>query len=506
MNDMYLSIVQTAFRRSFGFIPHNESFPGGMICFIGEESFCRSNGEFNGKVIVVGSPPPTLLVGLGIRMNETLPSLRRQDDCPAAEGEYSHTESPAYLMYHEHELIAGISPSLRRRPFTRFDYANEWNNLGFGRIRTDDSIWSVCSGCIPDGALELAGMFVENASGNNYCGSYMTLFDTPKSSVLWCSRPVGPVDSTEWTVIERFVSDWRAEDMPCLPSLCQTPTGCRCLVTMRLDCDEDVNSARDVFQWYSKKSIPFSLAVKTSLNLSDSDISLLNDVRTSGGTLLSHSHTHNPNWGENLETALKDAELSRSLFAELWPSFPLPELAVSPFHTNPPYAVQALESAGFTGFVSGIIHNDPEYLLGRSGVVPLAEGNIISISQQSMLHGDCYSRQQEDVSTHVAAFEAQYVARGIFGYLDHPFSERYQYDWKNSEQRLQAHQQLVAAIQNYEGVWFWSQQQCFDFVQALSAVQLRVSEGKVLVQSIPDRYDISYRYKGKEYTFNKIEP
>lgn len=492
-------IVRTALSRSLGAEPDIIECDGCLLVLCGASSrYCEAS--FQGKAIVFGKPAAFMLPALGLRENNQLHGLAGQDHCPPAEGSAPFAQSPAFLAYGDHPLNAGIAASIRRRPFTRFDYADEWNNLGFGRIRTDGSIWAACGGFVPDGAVELAGIHIESeARKPEYAGAYLTLLDTPTVSILWCSRPVGMADSTEWSIIERFISDWRADDMPCLPCLCQTPAGCRCLVTMRLDCDEDIGSARDIFEWYSEEGIPFSLAVKTTLDVGPEDMRLLNDVRMSGGTLLSHTHTHQVNWGVDFEAALTEAELSRRWFAAIWPDIPPADLAVSPFHTNPPYAVQAMARAGFTGFVSGIIHNDPEYLLGRAGVVPFVDG-IVSISQQSMLHGDSYRRQGQQVDVHIAAFEAQYIAGGIFGYLDHPFSKRYQYDWESAEQRLVAHRQLIAAIRRYKGVWFWSHQQCFDFVKTLAAVRLWVSpEGEISVVSAPDRNDIVYRHKGKEH-------
>ena len=327
------------------------------------------------------------------------------------------------------------------------------------------------------------------------CGSYLTLYDTTEATVLWCARPVGPVDSTEWSVVERFLSDWRP-DMPCLPVLAQVPAGCRCLVTMRLDCDEAVASATRIFHWYRGEGLPFSLALKTSLELAPDDRVLLHAVSAAGGAVLSHSHTHPANWGATLEQAREEARVSRDRVAALFPAATA-LLAVSPFHTNPPTAIQALEEAGYKGFVGGIIHNDPEYLLGRAGVVPFAE-SIVSISQQSMLHGDCYRRQGCSVDAHMQAFEAQYQARGIFGYLDHPFSARYQYDWASEEQRLRAHAQLIRRIRSFSGAWFWPQQECFEFVRALAAVRPTVArDGNIFSETLPTRGDIACRYHGR---------
>ncbi len=466
-------------------------------------SLSDSGSPLSGKRLVFGPPAPERTGALGLRPAPDLPPLVGQDACPPCSSTEHHTESPAYVRYSAHPLLQDLSPALLHRPFTRFDFADEWNNLGFGRIRTDGSPWGVQGGITVDGAVELAGMYIRDASGQSvYAGSYLTLLDTPAASILWCARPVGPADSTEWTIVERFLSDWRPDDLPCLPCLQQTPAGCRCLVTMRLDCDEDISSARDVFEWYAGEGIPFSLAVKTGLPMCPADLAMLEDVRAAGGTLLSHSHTHPYNWGATAEEALAEATASRQWFRDTWPHLPAPALAVSPFHSNPPYAMRALAQAGFQGVVSGIIHNDPEYLLGRAGIVPFADGALVSISQQSMLHGDCYRRQGNSVDVHVQAFEAQYAARGIFGYLDHPFSERYQYGWESKAQRLDAHRRLVGALRDRPDVWFWNQEQCFRFVRACSRLRLRWNaDDTVTAEGVfPEMpYRPVYRLRGEEH-------
>ncbi len=499
MTDMTGSILSAAFCRSLGHEPRLIPFGGCHIMLCGESSAWSPQTGFSGKAVVFGAPPEEMLGDLGLARDPSLASLENADACPPACGEAPFTESPGYLAYSPHGLLGGLSASLRRRPFCRFDYADEWNNLGFGRIRADASPWGVSPGHVTAGAVELASMRrlgEDNATA--CCGSYLTLYDTTEATVLWCARPVGPVDSTEWSIIERFLSDWRPDDMPCLPVLEQVPAGCHCLVTMRLDCDEAVASATRVFNWYRAEGLPFSLALKTSLELAPDDRALLQAVSDSGGAVLSHSHTHPPNWGATPEQALEEARISRDRLTALLPTNAAAMLAVSPFHTNPPSAVRALETAGYQGFVGGIIHNDPEYLLGRAGLVPFAEKGIVSISQQSMLHGDCYRRQGCTVDAHMQAFEAQYQARGIFGYLDHPFSDRYQYDWASEEQRLRAHAQLVQRIRSFDGAWFWPQQACFEFVRALAGVRPYVArDGRILSETLPAREDIACRYHGR---------
>lgn len=454
------------------------------------------------KIIWFGAP--TVTTGLlHLERDSALPDLAGTDSCAPCSLEHHHTESVGRVVYADHPLTEGVAGPLRERPFTRFDFTNEWNNLGFGRIRTDGGIWAARGGLRAAGTevTELASCCIRTEEGSSrHAGSYLALFDGPGRSVLWCDRPAGPVDSSEWTVVERFISDWRGETLPCLPCLCGTPAGCSVLVTMRLDCDEDISSARDLFEWYLAENLPFSMALKTSLPMTPEHLSLVRDVAAAGGSLLSHSHTHPFDWGGSYEAAQAEGELSRQWFHDNLPEVPLPVIAVSPFHTNPTYAMQGVEAAGFTGVVSGIIHNDPEYLLGRAGIAP-GTGHLVTISEQSMLHGDCYA-QQGSVAVHADALEIQRAARGIFGYLDHPFSARYQYGWSDKTQRLEAHKELVAAIRACPGAWFWSQGECFAFVRDLMGIRLETDRaGQVVAHGVntASQYRPEYRLRGETH-------
>jgi hypothetical protein len=403
-------------------------------------------------------------------------------------------ESSGRITYTGHP--SALASPVRDRAFCRYDYA-EWNNLGFGAVRAGGD-FGVTGGVDADGAAVLARMTVTTAQGVVQLGPYMTILDTPTSSVLWCARPVGPLDGAEWQVVERFFSDRRAGELPCLPYLLQTPRGADCVVSMRLDCDEAVASCRDLFEFYVQEGVPFSVAVKTGQDLNGRDIALLREIHASGGSLLSHSHEHAQGWGSDYEAVIRDVRCSRAWFRRHLPEIPAPKQAVSPFHSNPPYAVRALEAAGIEGFVGGIIDYDPEFLMGRAGRAPFAR-KILSVSRQSMLHGDSYRNQGQSVAVHVRAFAAQHQARGIFGYLDHPFSERYQYGWESAEQRTTAHRQLLSAIRERGGVLFLSEGQCFAFVGALAAAQLHVTDsGRVRTTCAPrTKFALQYRLEGE---------
>jgi len=489
------AVVVRALERSFGKaqvldVPQVlQATPGTIAVYICPEAEALPNMDRllrqGGKVLVFGRPGAAVLARLGLTFEEPGRPWSGLDAAELCFTESFHASS-GLVVYGNHPL-AKASP-LRCRPFRRYDYA-EWNNLGYGAIATDDGPFAAVPGFRADDDQELAGLTV--AGEDESLGSYLAVKEEKRGALLWCARPVGPVDSLEWQVVERFICDWRP-DLCCLPCLLQTPRGCSCLVTMRLDCDEAIASARPVFEWYRDKGLPLSLAVKTGLDMTAADIALLEEVRGAGGTLLSHSRTHPQSWGEDAAQATEEARLSREWFARQWPAETPTDLAVSPFHTNPPYAMQALAKAGYTGVVGGIINNDLEYCLGRAGVVPFADG-LVSISQQSMLHGDSYRNQGHTVDVHVEAFRAQRAARGIFGYLDHPFSQRYHYGWDSEDQRLGAHAALLAAM-DAPGVWVRSQRECFDFVKALAAASPRLETGKVVGESSP--FELEYRLRG----------
>src|SRR5690606_34287330 len=104
-----------------------------------------------------------------------------------------------------------------------------------------------------------------------------------------------------------------------------------------------------------------SLAIHTSnLDTSQHD-AFLQSFHGNGGTLLSHTATHAPNWGGSYEAAYREGRESRQkIAAVIWEYVPY---AVSPFHQSPQYALEALCDVGYSGCIGGIIRNDPEFLL-----------------------------------------------------------------------------------------------------------------------------------------------
>jgi len=390
----------------------------------------------------------------------------------------SSAESAASIQYQLNARTLGAADW--HRALERFDFTDEWNNLGFGAVRADDSIWSLAAPMLAPAPSVLAQV----VSGDEVLATYCALLDDERSSVLWVNREVGLIDSFEWRLIERFISGWRHEALPCLPVLSEIPYGHDAAVTMRLDCDEDVNSAKPVWEAYREMGVPLSLAIHTSNLSDDAHHDFLREFSQAGGCLLSHTATHAPDWGGSYEAALREGRESHDrIQAATGVSV---NYAVSPFHQSPHYALQALCDAGYRGCIGGIIRNDPEFLIARGGQLAGLPHGFVGHSQQTMLHGDCMLAEGDPLAIFKAAFDRAYETRTLFGYLDHPFSERYQYGWEDEASRMQAHRELIAHIRGKtENPLFMNESTALDFLRTRAVVRLQ-RKGDAFVARVPD--------------------
>jgi hypothetical protein len=163
--------------------------------------------------------------------------------------------------------------------------------------------------------------------------------------------------------------------------------------------------------------------------------------------------------------------------------------AVSPFHQNPTFVPAALARAGYCGFVGGTIACHPEYLMARGGIVPRGPEGFISHSQSCMLHGDCLLANGDPLRIYKEAFCIAKEAGQFFGYLDHPFSERYSYGWTDEMQRRQAHGDFLDFMMaqcNNSGakLLFVNEATCLDFM-------LEKSEADILFERATGSFSIS---------------
>lgn len=410
-----------------------------------------------GKIILLGRLPPTLASEM--RLNPVTWPLMDSDwskSQPAPTYGFSH--SAGRIRYTDR--VAAFGVNVWQRPLERFDFTDEWNNLGYGAIRMDGSPWSLAQPLLADSDTALAHIEID---GKNVA-TYVTLKDEASCSLLWFNRAVGPIDSFEWRLIENFLSSWRYPELPCQPIINDIPFGYDAAITMRLDCDEDVESARPLREVYRELGVPFSLAVHTTNLLNEANHILLKEMAQAGESILSHTATHAPNWGGSYENALAEGRQSVALLEAIIAK-PV-RYAVSPFHQTPTYALQGLADAGLAGCIGGIIRNDPEFLLARGGNLAGMPEGFIGHSQQHMLHGDCMLSGGDPLAIFRQAFDLACETRTLFGYLDHPFSLRYQYGWSDEGSRIQAHRDLIAYIrQRVPNPLFLSEDDAMDFLQ-----------------------------------------
>lgn len=427
------------------------------------------------KLVLFGQLPDPLIEHFKLERT-TWPDLPEEWSRSTPAPTYGFCESSAEIIYQA--LAEKFKAGHWRRPLERFDFTDEWNNLGYGAVRVDDSIWALADPLIAEQGYQLANIFIDRHRIATYCA----LFDDSRSSTLWFNREVGPIDSFEWHVVEQFIASWRHEELPCNPVFYEIPWGYDAAVTMRLDCDEDVESARPLREFYRAQGIPFSLAVHTT-NLDDSrHHPILREMAAAGDSILSHTATHAPNWGGSYEAALSEAQESAHRLQAV--TGQLVRYAVSPFHQSPPYALAALADAGFSGCVGGIIRNDPEFVLARGGTLSGLPDGFVGHSQQHMLHGDCMLTEGEPLAIFKQAFDRAKETSTLFGYLDHPFSERYQYGWTDETTRIAAHQALIEYIRSSTpSALFLSENDALDFLTSKSEWQVLEKDSQFMLQS-----------------------
>jgi len=445
------------------------------------------------KLIVFGKVPPRLVQLLGLRPVEQIDGTdARSDPAPA----HQWRASKAEIGYSDRAGLLGGKPW--RRAFERFDFADEWNNLGFGAIRAEGSIWALATALQAPMGDEIAAIAVGGAPTGV---SYAALFDRSGLSVLWFNRSVGPIDSFEWRLVENFLSGYRADELPSAPVLREIAWGYDAAVTMRLDADEDIATAKPLMDRYRAIGVPFSLAVLTSQLDRPDNRDLVTQLLVEGGAVLSHSMTHASRWGGSLEAALTEAKGSADALEAV--TGRRPAYAVSPFHETPPFALQALEQSGYHGCIGGSIRTDPEFQLARGGAVAGIGDSFVGHSQQCMVHGDCLLEGADPLAVYKQAFDLAYESASLFGYLDHPFSPRYQYGWASEAGRIAAHEALIAYIRaRAERPLFMSEETALDFLRWKGEARVQVSDSGAKVVTTgagPGGLGLAVEYRGETF-------
>lgn len=394
-------------------------------------------------------------------------------------------------------LLSRVLPS-RPRELYRFDFHNEWNNLGYGRISQAPAEFSLSSLVDPKTIFSLQDLY---SSSGHLVGSTAGVYEHQEGSTLWLSRPSGPCDGYDWLLVERYFSDYKFEELECLPVIKETPWSYDGAVTMRLDCDEAIASAKELLELYCDRGLPLSLAIKTDQPILTDDLEFIKKVIQAGGSVVTHSHKHAPNWGGSAASARSEIFESQKIMRDWGVDGINYDYAVSPFHQNSRSSVQGLRDAGIKAFVSGIVANDPEYLMARAGQVPYVD-NIYSHSQQCMLHGECYHNEGGRLNNYFDAFSLAMESETFFGYLDHPQSS-YRYGWSDFEEQVNVHAEFLSFVMSHN-IWFASLERALDFLSCKQESTVWVEGEELRFRRAKDaRFvglpDFCIRWKGQDW-------
>lgn len=494
-NKIAQEIVQKALIRSHPV--KSEGFKIYVFISPTDESFqlIKELSENKSKIIILGSITASVASLLGLSFVEEGFPFNKSIAC--LDENKAFNASDLYISYYDHELLRYLP--YKQRFFTRFDFTNEWNNHGYGRIGVENDCLSVKTVLSSINTTSLAKVYCNG----DPISEFMIVKDFEKSSVLYINREVGLVDGLDWTIVEQFCSSYRSENLPCAPLLKDLPHGLKGVASARLDCDQSVINSESLVNLYKSYDINLSLAITTGIDISAEEISFLNNYHLPKGSLVSHTVNHFFNWGSEYSVAFNEAARSKDWLEKNVNAIDNVQYAVSPFHTNKPYSVEALSDAGYKGFVSGIIHNDPEYLMAVSGQVPFTNKKIVSHSQQCMMHGDCYHRYGNSINPYKEAFNFSYKAEKMFGYLDHPFGD-YDYGWSSEEERLKAHEEFIKYINSHDGVAWLTIGEILDFVYKKSTIKIYLDEFDNLI--VPDfdndsEHKVEILYKGSSYVY-----
>lgn len=467
-----------------------------IYCFISptakDESLIKELILKKTKILIYGSITATIAKIIGLKHNQNIICV---DDI-VFDHDKPEDLSNLKVVYTSDKLAQ--KAILKKRFFHRFDFTDEWNNLGYGKITTDGTVWSLSNSLDLVDATLIAEIIDERKESKSI---FSVVKDFKTSSILYINREAGLVDGLDISLVETFLDVYRNDELPSLPLLLDLPKDVQSIVSPRLDCDQSIINTQPLVELYKSNNINLSLAIATGINISEEEVSYLNNYYNNGGSLLSHTINHYFDWGDCYDAVFQEAKGSKEWLENHVENLDALEYAVSPFHTNKPYSIEALADAGYKGFISGIIHNDPEYLLGTSGQVPFTKQNIVSHSQQCMLHGDCYHRHDNNLDIYKHSFEMHYKAKKMFGYLDHPFGD-YDYGWANEEERLAVHKEFIEYINGFTGVKWMTSVEVLKFVYDKSQVIITIDKNDELIlqrESHESKEKIVVEYKGRFY-------
>ena len=461
------------------------------------EDYIRSiNSLKNIKIIVYGSINPSLFKFLDSHKIDGNTSSQTQSSVSFCE---DNNETDYISTTNYFKTIFPHSPLSDHRVSSNYDFDKEWNNRRHANLDYSD-IAKTYNKSIDNMSSSICTIY----RNSHQQKSLINYFQFHESNLLLINRRRGLSDLPETYILEEYLSNCTFGRHTCYPivpiiSESSIKDGDK-LISMRLDCDEDIDSALPVYQLYNSLGLPVSLAI-TSFLLEDIKTrpTLPSLVIDSGGSLLSHSHSHPVAWGGSYAESLKELTYSRELIKRNYEY--TVEYAISPFHDMPHYLVPALEKCQYKGIVGGISSKYTDYLTLTSGQISY-KSDVTFINQQCMLHGQTHQMTSDSWQISLSYFLESSIRIGkSSGYLDHPISERYCYGWINSNNQVDFHSKFVNILLA-NNIKFISQNDLFERIRAKQNISFKVSDkSSMCIARSDDLFDFSLyiRYGGNEY-------
>lgn len=383
--------------------------------------------------------------------------------------------------------------TLSQRPTSRYDFELEWNSHCYGDITAKNELLNLSHKC----SLKEEDYLAYIQGANNCKTPLIAQFKINTNLVIWINRNLGLVDLPEWKIIENFIANAYFNEYPCIPYISEFAKTDEGLMTMRLDCDEDIESSRKIFELYKENNYPISLAITTN-QLEGREISPLpKEVKDNGGTILNHSHTHPINWGGNKSSIRNEIEISTKLIKDIYGV--KTEYAISPFHHLTWEALNVLNEMDYKGVVSGISSSHHEFLYMRGGFIN-TNLDILLHSQQCMIHGDCITKTRS-LADYLFAFDLFSKLGFSMGFLDHPISKRYDYGWGSPERQVKSHKKIINHLIKKQ-IKLVNQEEIFKRLEAKDKLQIKQIEKEsiqCLVIKNTSEYCLSVSYADKKF-------
>ncbi len=487
------SLILESFKRSFTSSQINEyeyfqQNNSGIHVYLECTSDYATN---NLKEILKGNNNKIILNG---KLNKWIQKLLKikilGDKFPHEKPRPANSLSPSLsktTLKHNYKIkyLKEISELLKDRPIWRYDFELEWNNSFSGNIIDKNEILNLSHYCYNfDSKNNVVYIF----NSNKEKIPLISEFFINQNILIWVNRNLSLIDIPEWKIIEEFISNGYFNKYPCIPYVSEFSSKENGVITMRLDCDEDIESARKIYDLYKQYDLPISLAITTNqIESKESITSLPNEVYDYGGTILNHSHSHPINWGGTKDNIHQEIELSTKLIKK---NFNInTEYAVSPFHHLTTEAIEVLNEQNYKGVVSGICSSHHEFLIMKGGSIN-ENLNIILHSQQCMVHGDCIT-DKRSIDDYLNNFYLFSQIGYSMGFLDHPISKRYDYGWNKQQRQINAHKQIIEYLL-LKDISFISQKEIFERLKAKDELNIEILQ-------INNQHNIFIKNKSKFY-------